>query len=94
MRFSAGSSAAAWVVRASRVRVSLRMFAAFRLGKASKAFFFEKKKQKTFAPPMALPLRFIAQVLQLAERARKLVQAGSKSFLLLFLEKEGLASFL
>ena len=45
---------------------------------ASKAFFSEEKKQKTFAP---------------CRRLRRGPRQPDKSFLLLFLEKEGLFAF-
>ncbi len=46
---------------------------------ASKAFFFEKKKQKTFV--------------WLTRTFPQTRDSGVKSFLLLFFKKEGLASF-
>jgi hypothetical protein len=48
-----------------------------RKGKLRKAFFFEKKNQKTFASLRALPTRLAPNV---------------KSFLLLFFKKEDLSS--
>ena len=57
--------------------------------KARKAFFFEKKKQKAFAPAPAPRPTPAPQPQMPAERAR----ARSKSLLLLFFRKEGLAYF-
>ena len=58
-----------------------------RLSKESKAFFFEKKKQTSTLTPFQM-LDFVGIITTAAKSER------TKSFLLLFFKKEGLASFL
>ena len=53
-----------------------------------KAFFFEKKKQKTFVCSLAGRLGIFLQVGLIASLGRALMQLGSKRFLVLFFKKE------
>ena len=65
---------------------------AYHTGKRSKQSFFEKKDQKAFvSSPARLPSLFLP-AFAFAQLARTPMQAGSKSFLVLFLEKGLLAT--